>query len=313
MSFSADVKNEITRLDEDKKCCMLAEIAGLIRMCGIVGKNVNNEYELKIITENPAIARLYLKRIKKYFGVGARLNIGQSNVLKKNRFYELEIGAESNVGRILTETGMLETKENGDYLPDGIPFDIIKDRCCKKAFLRGAFLGAGTISHPEKSYHMEIVCRNETLSDNIKRLINSFGMSSKVTLRRKNYVVYLKESEQISDFLALLGASKHVMELENIKIVKELRNKTNRIVNCESANLDKTINSAARQIETIRFIQSETGLDNLPDRLKEIALLRLDHPESSLTELGQMLQPQLKKSGVNHRFRKIEEIADKLR
>ncbi|HZK02159.1 MAG TPA: DNA-binding protein WhiA [Anaerovoracaceae bacterium] len=313
MSFSADVKNEITRLDEDKKCCMLAEIAGLIRMCGIVGKNVNNEYELKIITENPAIARLYLKRIKKYFGVGARLNIGQSNVLKKNRFYELEIGAESNVGRILTETGMLETKENGDSLPDGIPFDIIKDRCCKKAFLRGAFLGAGTISHPEKSYHMEIVCRNETLSDNIKRLINSFGMSSKVTLRRKNYVVYLKESEQISDFLALLGASKHVMELENIKIVKELRNKTNRIVNCESANLDKTINSAARQIETIRFIQSETGLDNLPDRLKEIALLRLDHPESSLTELGQMLQPQLKKSGVNHRFRKIEEIADKLR
>ena len=179
--------------------------------------------------------------------------------------------------------------------------------------MRGTFLGAGTISHPEKGYHMEIVCNSSTLANDLKRLINSFGLRSKVTTRKNNYVVYLKESEQISDFLALLGANKHVMEFENVRIVKELRNKTNRIVNCESANLDKTINSASRQIETIRLIESKGGLACLPEKLREIAVLRLENPDSSLTELGQMLDPPLKKSGVSHRFRKIEEIAERFR
>ncbi|GAB1477046.1 DNA-binding protein WhiA [Bacillota bacterium] len=313
MSFSGDVKNEITRADEEKKCCMLAEIAGFIRMCGYVGLSGGGRLNLSIATENPAIARLFIKRIKNYFNVGANLSIEQSNVLKKNRIYSLTIDAEDNAEQILRETGIMRVREGCNYFPDDISSDITKTRCCRKAFLRGAFLAAGTISHPDRSYHMEIVCSSEMLANDIKRLINGFGLRSKVAPRRNSYVVYLKESEQISDFLALLGANNQVLEFENIRIIKELRNKTNRIVNCESANMDKAINSAARQIEFIRLIESKRGLDSLPFNLRALAELRLENPESSLAELGAMLQPPLQKSGVNHRFRKIEEIAEKLR
>ncbi len=313
MSFSADVKNEMARSEEEKRCCMLAEIAGFIRMCGSVKLSGRGKFDLRLTTENPAIARLFLKRIKSYFGVGANLKIGQSNLLKKGHVYELTIGTEDNAEQILRETGILRVREGSNYFADDISSDITRTRCCKRAYLRGTFLGAGTISHPEKGYHMEIVCSSELLAGDLKRLINSFGFRAKVTGRKNSFVVYLKESEQISDFLALLGASNQVMEFENVRIVKELRNKTNRIVNCESANLDKTIDSAARQMETIRLIQSKRGLASLPEKLREIAELRLEHPESSLTELGQLLEPPLKKSGVNHRFRKIEEIAEKLR
>jgi DNA-binding protein WhiA len=313
MSFSADVKNEVARSEEQKNCCTLAEIAGFIRMCGSVKLSGGGKLDLKITTENPAIARAFLKRIKSYFGVNANLKIGQNNLLKKGYIYELTIGAENNAEQILRETGILRVKEGHNYFPDDISSDLVKTRCCKRAYLRGAFLGAGTVSHPEKSYHMEIVCSSLALAHDLKRLINSFGFRSKVTTRRNSHVVYLKESEQISDFLALIGANKHVLEFENVRIVKELRNKTNRIVNCESANLDKTINSASRQIEMIRLIESKGGLACLPEKLREIALLRLEHPESSLAELGQMLEPPLKKSGVNHRFRKLEEIAERFR
>lgn len=313
MSFSGDVKNEMARANEEKKCCMLAEIAGFIRMCGSVQLSGGGKMNLRISTENPAIARLFIKRIKNYFSVGAVLSIEQSNVLKKSRIYELTIEAEDNAEQILRETGILRVKEGCNYFPDDISSDITKMRCCKKAYLRGAFMGAGTISNPDKSYHMEIVCSSEILASDVKKLINSFGLRSKVAKRRNSYVVYLKESEQISDFLALLGASNQVLEFENIRIIKELRNKTNRIVNCESANMDKAINSAARQIESIRLIESKRGLDSLPENLRSIAELRLENPESSLTELGALLQPPLQKSGANHRLRKIEEIAEKLR
>lgn len=313
MSFSGDVKNEMARANAEKKCCMLAEIAGFIRMCGSVQLSGGGKMNLRITTENPAIARLFIKRIKNYFGVGAVLSIEQSNVLKKNRIYELTIEAEDNAEQILRETGILRVKEGCNYFPDDISSDITKMRCCKKAYLRGAFMGAGTISNPDKSYHMEIVCSSEILASDIKKLINSFGLRSKVAKRRNSYVVYLKESEQISDFLALLGASNQVLEFENIRIIKELRNKTNRIVNCESANMDKAINSAARQIESIRLIESKRGLDSLPVNLRSVAELRLENPESSLAELGALLKPPLQKSGVNHRFRKLEEIAEKLR
>ncbi len=313
MSFSADVKNEMTRSEEEKKCCMLAEIAGFIRMCGSVKLSGGGRLDLKITTENPAIARLFLKRIKAYFGVGANLKIGQSNLLKKGHVYELTIGSEDNAEQILRETGILRVREGCNYFPEDISSDLIKSRCCKRAYLRGTFLGSGTVSHPEKSYHMEIVCGSEILAQDLKRLVNSFGFRSKVTVRKNSYVVYLKESEQISDFLALLGANTSVMEFENVRIVKELRNKANRIVNCENANLDKSIDSATRQIEAIRLIDGKMGLAYLPDKLREIAELRLENPESSLVELGELLEPPLKKSGVSHRFRKLEEIAAKLR
>ncbi len=312
MSFSSDVKKEIVRMERDKKCCILAEIAGFIRMCGIPSADENG-MELTVTTENPASARLILKLIKDYFETNIVLTINQNKALKKKRVYELHIDSSNNGEQILREIGMLKVKEGQNYFPEEISADIIRTRCCKRAFLRGAFLGAGTVSHPEKGYHMEIVCAGEALASDIRRLINSFGLKSKVAARRNSYIVYLKESEQISDFLALVGAGNQVLEFENVRIIKELRNKTNRIVNCESANLDKTVDSAVRQIETIKKLDQSLGLDNLPVRLKELARLRLENPESSLAELGQMLNPPLQKSGVNHRFRKLEEMACRIK
>lgn len=311
MSFSSDVKKEIVRMDRDKKCCILAEIAGFIRMCGSISGEDRN-MKLVVATENPASARLILKLIKEYFESNIGLEINQNNTLKKKRIYELHIDSSNKVEQILREIGMLKVKEGENYFPEEISADVIKTRCCKRAFLRGVFLGGGTVSHPEKGYHMEIVTGSEILAKDIKKLINGFGLKSKVFARRSNYIVYLKESEQISDFLALLGAGNQVLEFENIRIIKELRNKTNRIVNCESANLDKTVDSAGRQIDNIKRIDAGMGIDKLPPRLKEVARLRLANPESSLAELGQMLNPPLQKSGVNHRFRKLEEIAGRI-
>lgn len=313
MSFSAEIKNELARVDIDKKCCMLAEIAGFIRMCGTVKFSGGGRLDLKLATENPAIARLFVKRIKSYFGVGTDLQIGQSSLLKSGHVYELSIGSQEGAEQILRETGILRVKEGCNYFPDDISSDLVKTKCCRRSYLRGAFMGAGTISDPEKAYHLELVCNSEKLAGDLKRTINSFGLKSKTVVRRNSHIVYLKEGEQISDFLAVLGAHSHLLEFENVRIVKELRNKTNRIVNCENANLDKTINSAARQIADIKLIDSIRGINTLPDKLREAALLRLQNPEASLTELAEMSDPPLKKSGINHRFRKIEEIAQKLK
>jgi DNA-binding protein WhiA len=213
----------------------------------------------------------------------------------------------------LRETGILMVREGFNYISDGIYPDLIKTKCCRKAYLRGVFLGAGTISDPEKAYHLEIVCNSEVLGNDVRKLINSFGLNSKLTVRKKKYVVYIKEAEKIIDFLNILGAHGQLLELENIRIMKDLRNKTNRISNCDSANLDKMINASARQLENIKLIDETRGIASLPDKLYETAVLRLENPEASLAELAEMLNPPLKKSGINHRLKKIEEIADRIR
>lgn len=313
MSFSAEIKGELARIETDKKCCMLAEIAGFIRLCGTVKFSGGGRLDLKLATENATTARLFLVRIKSYFGVGAELLIGQNALSKKGHVYELTIGADDNAEQILRETGILRVKEGCNYFPDDIAADLIKTKCCRKAFLRGAFMGAGTISDPEKGYHLEFVSNSEDLAFDLKRLINSFGLRSKVAARKNNFVTYVKESEQIGELLAIMGAHNHLLEFENVRIVKELRNKTNRIVNCENANMDKTVISSAKQIEDIRLIESTRGLGTLPDKLIQVARLRLENPEASLAELGELLDPPLKKSGINHRLKKIEEYAEKLK
>ncbi len=313
MSFSATTKNELARTEPERKCCKLAEIAGFIRMCGTIRLSGGGKVNVKLLTENPAVARHYKRLIKDYFGTNASLVIAKTTILKKGHYYELMIGADNNAEQILRETGMLMVKEGCNYISDGIYSDLIKTKCCKRAYLRGVFLGAGTISDPEKAYHLEIVCNSEALSYDVKKLINSFGLHSKSVVRKNSHVVYLKEAEQIIDFLNILGAHGRLLDFENVRIVKEMRNKTNRINNCDSANLDKTINASVRQIENIKLIDQARGLSSLPEKLQEAARLRLENPESSLVELSELMDPPIGKSGINHRFKRIEEIAEKLR
>lgn len=312
MSFSADIKNELSRSEAEKKCCTLAEIAGFVRVCGAIRLSGGGRLELKLATENPAVARRMKTLLKQYFGVGTDLSIGQNPLQKRGHVYQLLVGAEDNAEQILRETGILRVREGCNFFPDDISSELVRSKCCRRAYLRGAFLGSGTISDPEKSYHLELNCNSEALANDFKRLVNSFGFKAKTAQRRNSHVIYLKEGEQISDFLALLGAHNHVMAFENVRIVKELRNKTNRIVNCENANLDKTIENAAKQLRDIGLIEEKKGLDSLPPKLREAARLRLENPEASLLELAEMTEPPLKKSGINHRFQKIATIAKTL-
>lgn len=313
MSFSLDTKNELARIEPDKKCCMLAEIAGFIRMCGSIRLAGGGKFHIIMTTENPAVARHYKKLIKDYFDTDAVLEVGQGSSLKKGRAYKLAIGPEDLSEQILRETGILMVKEGMNYISDGIYEGLIKTKCCRKACLRGIFLAAGTITDPEKAYHIEFNCSSQILAGDVKKLINSFvDLHAKVSERKKNYAVYVKEADQIIDILAILGAHSQIFTFEDVRITKEIRNKANRINNCDNANIDKAVKAAEKQIQWIRKIQDKKGLRSLPDKLYEAAVLRLDNPEATLQELADMMDPPMKKSGINNRFRKIEELANKL-
>ena len=311
MSFSSETKQEITHIELDKKCCQLAEIAGFVRMCGSITL-IGGKMGVRLTTDSPATARLFAKLLKSYFDTKADLNVEDTTPLKKGHAYQLIITPDMNADLILRETGILGVKEGSNYITDGIPADLIRKKCCKKAYLRGIFLGAGTISAPQKGYHLEFVCNSEYLAGDVKKLINSFGLNAKVTQRKEQFIVYLKDSEQIIDLLNILGAHGQLLTFENVKIMKEMKNKTNRIMNCESANLDKTVNTAGRQIAAIEKIKNSRGLASLPPKLFEAANLRLEHPEATLAELAELADPPLAKSGLNHRLKKIEEIASKI-
>lgn len=313
MSFSMDTKNELAHIEPEKKCCMLAEIAGFIRMCGSIRLVGSGKFRIVTTTENPAVARHYKKLMKDYFDIDAALEVGQGNTLKKGRAYKLTIGPEDLSEQILRETGILMVKEGMNYISDGIYDGLIRTKCCRKACLRGLFLGAGTITDPEKGYHIEFSCGSQILANDVKKLLNSFvDLHAKISERKKTYGVYVKEAEQIIDILAIMGAHSRIFIFEDVRITKEIRNKANRINNCDNANIDKTLQAAEKQMACIRKIQEKKGLGFLPDKLRETARLRLDHPDATLQELADMMDPPMKKSGINNRFRKIEELAGKL-
>ena len=313
MSFSADTKNELAHVEPEKKCCMLAEIAGFIRMCGSIRLAGGGKFEIVTATEHPAVARHYKKMLKEYFGIDAELAVGQGSGLIKGRSYLLSIGPENLSEQILRETGILMVKEGMNYISDGIYDGLIRTKCCRKACLRGIFLASGTITDPEKSYHLEFSCSSQILAGDVKKLINSFvDLHAKVSARKKNYAVYVKEAEQIIDILAIMGAHSQIFAFEDVRITKEIRNKANRINNCDNANIDKTLKAAEKQLSWIHKIQETKGLAFLPDKLREVAVLRLENPEATLQELADMMDPPMKKSGLNNRFRKIEELAGKL-
>ena len=190
---------------------------------------------------------------------------------------------------------------------------VVQNPCCRRAFLRGAFLASGSISDPEKGYHFEIVYPDEKKAEQLQTIIRSFSVDAKIVQRKKSYVVYVKEGAQIVDMLAVMGANVALMNLENIRILKEMRNSVNRKVNCETANINKTVNAAVKQTEDIKLIQQTIGFEQLSEGLAQIAELRIQYPEATLKELGMMLSPQVGKSGVNHRLRKLSALADELR
>ena len=312
MSFSGEVKEELSRCLPKARHCQIAEIAAILGMCGQI-QRTGAFAAVRIHTENIAVARKYARLLEAAFQIRTDTCVKRNAYLKKSRTYIIVITNQDEVQRFLEalkiedETGNLtENKKITDQR-------ILQSSCCRRAFIRGAFLASGSISDPEKFYHLEIVCTSQEKAEQMRQIINSFPVEAKIVRRKKYHVVYIKEGEQIGEMLRIMEASMAVMNLENIRIVKEMRNSINRQVNCETANIHKTVSAAIEQINDIKYIREYVGFDNLPENLREIALARLEKPEATLKELGDSLTPPVGKSGVNHRLRKLKMIADKSR
>lgn len=308
MSFSGMVKEELSRQISTARHCNIAETAALLSACG----KLTARGTLRMQTENSAVIRKYFTLLKKTFNIETEIAVRESRQMKKGHVYYVELVDKQQIRTLLLGTKLSVDRADGAALCLENSL-ITQQTCCKRAFIRGAFLASGSMSDPEKGYHFEIVCPDERKAGQLQMLIRSFHIDAKVVQRKKSYVVYVKEGAQIVDMLAVMEANVALMNLENIRILKEMRNSVNRKVNCEMANINKTVNAAVKQIEDIKLIESKMGFHNLNEGLAEIAELRLQYPEATLKELGMMLNPQVGKSGVNHRLRKLSSIADELR
>ncbi len=308
LSFASETKKELTTI-ETSGCCAKAELSALIRMNGSLSFS-NRQLVVNIQTENAAIARRIYVLIKRNYETEVELLVRKKMRLKKNNVYIVRLKEAAR--SILEDLSIIE--ESFSFVHH-ISNKLTAKECCRRTYLRGAFLAGGSVNNPEtSSYHLEVFSLYQEHNDALCELMNKFHLNAKTLERKKGFITYLKEAEKISDFFSIVGAHSALMRFEDVRIVRDMRNSVNRLVNCETANLNKTIGAALRQVENINFIDRTVGLGVLPDRLREIAELRVLHQDVTLKELGEMVSgAAISKSGINHRLRKIDEIADKIR
>jgi DNA-binding protein WhiA len=286
-SFSSQVKEELAKRISPARHCQIAELAAIMNFCGQYGRDAGGGYTVGFQTENEAVVRKGFTLLKKTYNIDTDIALN-----------EIEMqGILQKIGSLNKPVSAL----------------LLKNSCCQRAFLRGAFLSVGSMSDPAKSYHLEFDCCDAEKAEQLRELMKGFEIESKIILRKKYHVVYLKEGSGIVDLLNVCEAPVSLMNVENLRILKEMRNSVNRRVNCETANIARTVSAAARQVEDIQYLQLHYGFQNLPDNLREMAEIRLENPDTPLKELGEYFQPPLGKSGVNHRLRKLSELADTIR
>ncbi|MFD2922632.1 DNA-binding protein WhiA [Halobacillus naozhouensis] len=309
MSFASEIKKELTNVEAEEKSSVEAELAALVRMNGTFSLS-NKSYLLDIQTENAAIARRIYMLIKKLYPYPVELLVRKKMRLKKNNVYIVRM--KENAEKLLKD---LEILVGPFSVNPEIPKKYLGTTACKRAYLRGAFLAGGSVNNPEtSSYHLEVHSSDESHNEALCELMNSFGLHARTLERKKGFITYLKEAEKITELISNIGAHQALFKFEDVRIVRDMRNSVNRLVNCETANLNKTIGAAFRQVENIKFIKRTVGLEALPDKLHEIASLRLQHQEVSLKELGELVSGSpISKSGINHRLRKIDDFAEKVR
>ena len=312
MSFSGKVREELAGNISSARHCRIAELAAFIGMCGTIAVNSFDQYSIKIHSENFLVARKVFTLIEKTFNIKVDVSI-RRNIKRQNATYSVVVRQHEDAVRILQAVKMIGG--NADYISDIRPFSplVLQQTCCRRAFLRGAFQASGSMSDPSKSYHFEIVCDSQAAAGQIQEIMDGFGLDAKIVQRKKDYVVYLKEGSRIVDVLNVMEAHVALMELENVRILKEMRNTVNRKVNCETANINKTVSAAVKQVEDITYLRDTVGFEHLPDNLAEAALARLEHPDATLKELGETLDPPVGKSGINHRLRRLSEMAEKVK
>lgn len=312
MSFSTTTKTELARLPVDKDCCQGVALATFLELSGTYS-STGTRSSVVVSSENAAIARRFYQLSKKFLGCAPVISVSRRNNFKKNNVYSVRIpmdrklkGKLKAVGLSVEEHSFKTTGKNGKGDRGNFPV------CCSRVYLRSAFLAAGSVINPQRGYHLEIAGPSKEAAGRIAAVMERFDLKPGLIRRKQLYVVYLKEADQIADFLNVIGAHTALLNMESIRTIKGMRNKVNRLINCETANINKSINASLKQIENINLIRGTVGLERLPESLRKIAVLRLENPEASLKELGEMLDPPVGKSGVNHRMRKIEEIVDKI-
>ncbi|ADL32854.1 hypothetical protein bpr_I0103 [Butyrivibrio proteoclasticus B316] len=313
MSFSLEVKEELSKHIGSSRHCQLAEIAAIIDGAGFIRAGEDGKLALYLQDDNPLVVRKFFTLLRKAFNIGTSILEDVPNIKENGRIYRPVIVDGKDLHSVLGAIRMIDTEGHIRDISDGMSPQVTRNSCCKRAFLRDSFMCLGSISDPNKGYHLEYVCDRRQQAENLQEMIESFDIKAMIVRRKKYYVLYIKEGAGIVDLLNIMEAPVSLMNLENLRIVKEMRNSINRRVNCEVANITKTVNAATKQIEDITYLRDHYGFENLPVNLREMAEVRLEHPDSTLLELGRFLDPEVGKSGVNHRLRKLSELADKLK
>lgn len=303
MSYSNDVKNELARIIPERECCRKAELAAMIALAGSV--NYENGFSIQLSTENAATARKIFKTYKEIYHIQSRIKVQNRRHFNKTRVYIINTPVDNE----LQELGLSQDEKS---VPRRIQWALLNRPCCRRAYLRGLFLAGGFINRPGADYHLEIMTSDNQMAEDMEKLLARMKIKARTSERKNNLVVYVKGSEKIVDFLRLVGASMALLDFENIRIIKSVRNNVNRQVNCETANLVKTVDASLRQVELIKKLISTGGVEQIPPRLKSLAMLRIDYPDCTLKELGTMMNPPLSKSGVAYRMRKLEKIVEEL-
>lgn len=313
MSFSSTAKDELIRLPMGKSCCILSELSALTQTSGSLALRGLGRVQVTYRVENAALARRIFLLLRTQLNITAKLHFVQHSRLGGRRSCVLTLGDQDSQ-TLLIALHMMERDEDGCItLKRTAPRHPMTRQCCRRAFLRGAFLGCGSMNNPEKSYHFEWVAEDQSLRQTLAKLLDKSGLPVHEHVRKGQNVMYLKGAQQIADMLALMGASQAVLELENIRITKQMRAEANRASNCDEHNSERMLNAADEQIEAIKLISIQRGLFTLPPGLQEMARLRLEHTSLSLNELGQLMDPPVGKSGVNHRMRRLMDIAKEIR
>lgn len=310
MSFSGEVKEELSRHMSRARHCQLAELAAILMFSGKINEDSDGSISIELRSENSCVIRKYFTLLKKTYNIDTDILEQVVGTLEKQGIASIEFSEPEEVEQILSSLKWLTADHRLVKERDTVPPILLKSYEDRRAYLRGAFLAVGSMSDPEKGYHLEYVCISEQQAEQLCHVIVEFEIDAKIVIRKNHYVVYIKEGSAIVDLLNVMEAHVALMNFENLRIYKEMRNSVNRRVNCETANINKTVNAASKQLEDIVYIRDHYGFSNLPDNLRETAEIRLDYPEATLKELGEYLDPPVGKSGMNHRLRKLSEIAE---
>ncbi|MBQ9021265.1 MAG: DNA-binding protein WhiA [Eggerthellaceae bacterium] len=304
MSFTTDVKEELTRVLPTCSHCDKALLSALIRIEGTLFLMGSGTCRLEVSTDLPSVARLIVRLVHGVYGLQTELVMRRS-VLHKTPNYLIEVPSQEGLEEALNDLGVLGT----DGLTSGIADHLVKKRCCAAAYLRGAFLGCGFVSNPRGDFHFEMTVESADLASGLVSLMSDWGINAKIMQRRSSSIVYLKSGTAISEFLALVGANQCALAMENERVIKSVRNDVNRRVNAELANQQKSTEASVGQIMAIHTVVDRYGIDALPAALQEVIRLRVAHPDASMKELGEYADPPLSKSAIAHRMRRIEEMA----